>query len=511
VEDSQGQHKQEQPEAVAEELAFSELKQGNAWGESVTKRRAVELEGTLSEWQQERDHGERRGPFDGIRLSGADVFWLVARVTVGAPKPTAIAKLAKRLLSESDELAKRMLLPAVGDLHLEGAQLEGANLNYALLRYAHLEGAYLFDAFLQGAMLMHAHLERAVLSDAHLEGAFLTEVHAEGAFFVRAHMEGARPIRAHLEKSHLQDAHLEDSYLSGAHLEGANLRNVHLQGARLYDAHFEDANLKAAHFEGKVMSADGLALVRQWAPDFEAELPPADLQGAFFDRGSILSEATIGDTEHGYIAVRDVQWGDVNLSVVDFTNTRRGFPRTRIEAIELGDERKAYKPEDKYGKPKDNQRRLQEYKAALRANRQLATALRSQGLNEDADRFAYKAQRLQRQVLWRQGRKDAAVGSWFLDLIAGYGYRPLRAFAAYAFVIALFTGLYLLNSHFVAPYLTWNEALVLSMSSFHGRGFFNPNIQLGDTYAQLAAVEALVGLFIEVTFIATFTQRFFAR
>jgi hypothetical protein len=71
--------------------------------------------------------------------------------------------------------------------------------------------------------------------------------------------------------------------------------------------------------------------------------------------------------------------------------------------------------------------------------------------------------------------------------------------------------LYLLNAHFVAPYLTWDEALVLSVSSFHGRGFFSPSIQLGDTYARLAAAEAIIGLLIEITFIATFTQRFFAR
>jgi hypothetical protein len=49
------------------------------------------------------------------------------------------------------------------------------------------------------------------------------------------------------------------------------------------------------------------------------------------------------------------------------------------------------------------------------------------------------------------------------------------------------------------------------VSSFHGRGFFNQDIHLGDTFAELAALEAVVGLLIEITFIATFTQRFFAR
>jgi hypothetical protein len=132
-------------------------------------------------------------------------------------------------------------------------------------------------------------------------------------------------------------------------------------------------------------------------------------------------------------------------------------------------------------------------------------------MNEVADRYAYRAQMLQRQVLRRQHRFGRYFGSLLLDLISGYGYRPVRSFIAYALVILGFAALYLLNSQLVTTHLAWNEALVLSVSSFHGRGFFSPSIGLGDSYAELAAVEAFVGLFIEITFIATFTQRFFAR
>src|SRR6185312_2193726 len=171
----------------------------------------------------------------------------------------------------------------------------------------------------------------------------------------------------------------------------------------------------------------------------------------------------------------------------------------------------AHKAKDYSGKPKDNATRLQDYNAAVRANRQLATALRQQGLNEDADKFAYKAQELQREVLRRQRRFGAALGSWFLDIIAGYGYRPMRSLIAYIVIVCAFAGAYLLNAQFAAPHLTWDEALVLSISAFHGRGFFTSGISLGDTLARLAAGEAIIGLLIEITFIATFTQRFFAR
>jgi hypothetical protein len=118
---------------------------------------------------------------------------------------------------------------------------------------------------------------------------------------------------------------------------------------------------------------------------------------------------------------------------------------------------------------------------------------------------------LQRQVLRRQRRWGSAAGSWLLDALSGYGYKPMRSVAAYALIICLFAGAYLLNAQFAAPHLRWDEALVLSISSFHGRGFFTSGISLGDTLARLAAAEAIVGLLIEITFIATFTQRFFAR
>jgi hypothetical protein len=47
-------------------------------------------------------------------------------------------------------------------------------------------------------------------------------------------------------------------------------------------------------------------------------------------------------------------------------------------------------------------------------------------------------------------------------------------------------------------------------SGFHGRGFCTTGISLSDTLARLAAGEAISGPLIEITFIATFTQRFFA-
>jgi len=109
--------------------------------------------------------------------------------------------------------------------------------------------------------------------------------------------------------------------------------------------------------------------------------------------------------------------------------------------------------------------------------------------------------------VWRRFRKLVAlIFSYFLDLIAGYGYRPGRTLFIYLVVIAAFAVCYDAIGH-LAP----SEALIFSTTSFHGRGFLPGPFSLGSPITGLAAVEAVIGLFIEISFIATFTQRFFGR
>jgi hypothetical protein len=116
---------------------------------------------------------------------------------------------------------------------------------------------------------------------------------------------------------------------------------------------------------------------------------------------------------------------------------------------------------------------------------------------------------MQRKVFWHQGIRSVGqyLFSLFLALLTGYGYKPLRSFITYMVVISLFAAIYfLLGSH-----LAWNEAIVISMTAFHGRGFFPEQFHPGDPQALIAAIEAFVGLLIEVIFIATLTQRLFGK
>jgi len=100
--------------------------------------------------------------------------------------------------------------------------------------------------------------------------------------------------------------------------------------------------------------------------------------------------------------------------------------------------------------------------------------------------------------------------SLFLDLLAGYGYRPGRTLLWYVAVIVSFARAY---AHF-GPLLRFPDSVVFSLMSFHGRGFFpslNGETSLHNPLVVVAAIEAVIGLFIEISFIATFTQRFFGR
>jgi hypothetical protein len=287
---------------------------------------------------------------------------------------------------------------------------------------------------------------------------------------------------ADLKGVNLYMAHLENANLRGASLQGANLYMAHLENAFLVEAHLEKADLTETHLEGAKLS--------------KAHLEGSILCRAYFDRTTKLDEIIFGNGELGSVSVADVDWGGVNVAVISWS-----------AVTELGDERKAREQKWPNGVKKNKETQLDEYLIAVRANRQLAVVLRDQGLNEDAARFSYNAQNLQRSV-FKQNRKFGHYLFYgFIDLIAGYGYKPERSLAWYLFVLIGCSILYNMFGHLPLP-----EAFYLSVTSLHGRGFFpGNNISLNSISVPVATFEAVIGLLIEISFIATFTSRFFGR
>ena len=103
--------------------------------------------------------------------------------------------------------------------------------------------------------------------------------------------------------------------------------------------------------------------------------------------------------------------------------------------------------------------------------------------------------------------------SWFLAVLAGYGYKPARSLAWYLVILFGFALTYFLLAQAThPPPLTFLTALFFSLTSFHGRGFFpSSHANFSTPIVLLANIEAVIGLFIEISFIAAFTQRFFGK
>src|SRR6266702_4748311 len=118
------------------------------------------------------------------------------------------------------------------------------------------------------------------------------------------YLQGANLSEAHLEGAVLQGAHLDGATLRGTHLEEANLFRAYLKDAYLREAHLEEAKLRGAHMEGAYLP--------------EAHLQGADLRNAFFDNASNLERITLNKEKPGCALLADVQWGSVNLSVVNW-------------------------------------------------------------------------------------------------------------------------------------------------------------------------------------------------
>ena len=392
-------------------------------------------------------------------------------------------------------------------INLSNANLRGAGFHGTILRGADFNGADLREATLtadlSGATLVKANISGVDLSRADLHGvtlslATLVKADLRYAKLSGVDLQGADLREATLRYADLRGANLQGADLSGADLTGANLQDAHLFRVHLSGANLVQANLNGTNLQNAILTDADLSsatLVR-------ADLREADLRRVFFDRRTDLSNVVLSDEVGVSSSVVDIHWDDVNLAVVNWELVKK-----------LGDEYQANESDIK--DPNFSQEFLRElvldgYQAAVRANRQLAVVLRDQGLNEEADHFAYRAQLLQRKVLWREHEFGRWLFSMLLALMSGYGYRIWRILAAYLLTVSVFALVYFVLGRYYPPHLPLHQAFLESITAFHGRVFFE-QFNLDTPQIWFTALEAVAGLIIEGVFIAMLIQRFFGR
>lgn len=287
-------------------------------------------------------------------------------------------------------------------------------------------------------------------------------------------------VKATVEQREQAAIRLQGTYMKGTHLEGASLRSAHLENAYLREAHLEKAYLRYTHFEGASLKY--------------AYLAGANLGGAFFDGASQLDGIHLTNKQGEPPLLGGVHWGDADLTNIDWS---------QIKIID--DEIKARDSRSRHtGELKNKDKRLIHYHNAVRAYRQLATVLRSQGLNEEAARFTYQGQIIQREVLRREKNWLAWLYSWILDLVAGYGYKPLRFFIAAITILVFFGIIYFILGLLNPTHLTILNAFVTSVQYFLTPDFKNLFANVRGTFG---AIEGLFGIFIAAILIAIVTNR----
>ena len=445
------------------------------------------------------------------------------------------------------------------EAHMEEAALIGANLEGADLHKAHLDGAFLYEAHLEGADLRATNLKGAKLCWTHLEGADLREAHLEGADLQWAVLEGRLVPSDDLQR--IQDGDksfpqtLSPADLRSAFFDSAtNLRDITL-GNRdgfvpLADVHWGGVNLAVINWDSVTILGDEREVHQFRRGGFNERAQLVAFQQAIRANHQLAAvlqdQAMLGEADHFAHRAQVLHRKLLQLQLLlHVASLWEKIQKTLVweSVVEIGQD--IMKPWHWLS--------LQGTRLSKFAVKNIPGPMAVFGsfmfivlvcfmlvpmVLVGLFMFILLNTPLEKRVLevgrWimASGKSALEVGWWkmvwlwhrlfelgtllyklgglifvlFLGVLAGYGYRPERTFFWYLSVV---TGFALA---FHALYnVQLSEAFFLSLTSFHGRGFF-PGSELANSPVRFpAAIEAVVGLFIEISFIAAFTRRFFGK
>lgn len=482
--------------------------------------------------------------FRGCRLDGEDLQNLNLMQIRFGPSD---AEASIRGLSLYQTTGHRVLLM---NCRLDYANFRGADLTYANLEGSTVEGAVFANSFMKGAIFGHIKLEDGNFAQAILENVDFCDAHLPKANFSETSLAGADFGGANLELADLYNAQLDNAFFGRAQLAQANLCDVHgkrvlmpgavltaakISGAKLPEIILRHANLEAAQLANSILTKGDLRHAQFLRASLHradlsstncsnADFSSADLQEANFQKSDLRSaifdaSAKLGGATFFQALLHGVQWGNVDLSGTDL----RQFNI-------IGDELEAH------GAPL--REKAKSYRDAAEAYLNLAATLRNSGLSYTSVKYQYRAALMDQHVslneflvrvlflakvnshqtlnkIARFMRFLAGLrylirwlGSFMLDITSGYGSAPWRAVVSYLTIIIIFAASYFVVGKHIGHPLDPLASIVLSVTSFHGRGFATTNLFLSDTLASITAAEAALGTLIELLFIAAFTRRF---
>ncbi len=209
-------------------------------------------------------------------------------------------------------------------IHLEKADISGADLRYSNLQEADLKDAIARETDFGNANLRGASLKALAATGANLAKANLSMISAENARFDLANLQGGNLQRARLAGSNFRNAKL-----IGTSLVSADLRQANLTGAEIEKADFSGANLEGASLCGLKLRQAGSIDVRFARADLSKcdlegmDLPSADFEGAILEgaylTGSRMTQANFLGARLCSAGLADIEWEEAILRDADLT------------------------------------------------------------------------------------------------------------------------------------------------------------------------------------------------
>ncbi len=454
-------------------------------------------------------------------------------------------------------------------VHLERTDLRGAHLEGAVLCGAHLEEADLRDAHLEGADLSGAHLSGANFARAHLEGAVLCQAHLEGVrnFPKPANLRGACFDSAtRLEGVTLGDEQFGHVRLADVHWGNVNLAVVDwAQIDRLGDedeiqwqlpVEYQYA-IRANHQVAAALQAQGLradadyfayrAHVCQCFMRPHQAILPIVLRVFVRERMPLpkvllrLEERRQGQRMPRHPLRIALLWllpllsaliamalleplllvALLAVGILLFLAVLPTMRKRRLRPLEY---KRSQEPLPPPGLQSQRRRRRQQWLLLLGfllgmpksqlplllapgpagfLHMPLPGRIESRLRNHPVPAMVFAALLI---LLLLIDDTLLCYGRFIFSLVpgvlAGYGYKPLRSVCWYVVVVSGCAALYYAFGH-----LAMQSAFMLSLTSFHGYGFFVGN----QAIAWGAKVEAVIGLVIEVSFVVTLMRSLLSK
>ncbi len=359
--------------------------------------------------------------------------------------------------------------------------LQRPDLRGAIFNNLNLANALFFEARLSGIRALNTNFQYARFGRADLSDAQMQDARCQNADFTGATLTGANLALSNFTDATMVGIQARGCVAPSAKFIHTNLEEADLRDANLSDAVCIDAMMRRARLGDTILA--------------RAQLYGADLRGARLSSETDLTDAEVifnPKISQHHLRLCDVEWNGVALTRVPLSPT-----------LMLGDEELINEQTTRSG-------RLKQMAEAAHAYHGLWLVLRAQGLSDAASHARFREQQIERRRQFLARHPLQGIGSWLLEIVSGYGERLGRTFVSYLIIIFGFAALYLaLSGHFTGTGCV--DALVYSVTSFHGRGFFpglGPNVTAHDPVVVFAALEAIIGLFIELNLIATFTRRF---